>query len=158
MHIVQQILLIGRMTIPGIAALLLSASLNMAWAANPDVSGDDPVCADFLQQIAKKPASLEFMSCEPTMQAQIHVLRVSYRVAGSKAAKVEAYLVRQAHMGRMKRFCCIWETHPSGHFASGHEFDYDISMASEETLVSRRADWPKIKWFYVIVELPLESP
>ncbi|MFZ6758225.1 DUF4952 domain-containing protein [Undibacterium sp. Ji50W] len=164
MHTAPPALRVFKMAVSGIMCLMLSVCMNLAQAANPNAPDGAPVCVDFLQQIAKKPASLEFMSCEATMLAQIHVLRVRYRVAGPAAARVEDYFVTQAHMGRMKRACCLWETLPSrqhpgsGRFASGHEFDYSISMASEETLVSRRADWPKIKWFYVMVELPLESP
>ncbi|MFZ6875545.1 DUF4952 domain-containing protein [Undibacterium sp. Di27W] len=130
----------------------------------PGASSNAPECADFLQKLGKKPDALVFIECKPAMDAQIHTLLASYKVRGSEAAQIERYLIRHTRMSALQRVCCIWENRHrplhsgKGQLNSGTEFNYSIVMGTGETLIAQRKDWGKIDWFYVNVELPLESP
>ncbi|MDP1979512.1 DUF4952 domain-containing protein [Undibacterium sp.] len=137
------------------------------WASDvaPRVNSSTPQCADFLQKLGKKPAALIFLGCKPAMDAQIHTLLASYKTKGSEAAQIERYLILHTRMQPLHRVCCIWENRNSpahgkgsGQLVSQTEFNYRISMGTTENLISQRKDWAKIDWFYVSVELALESP
>jgi hypothetical protein len=130
----------------------------------PSFGSAKPQCGNFLKLLSRQPQNLSFLECKNGHSAQIRVLRATYRVAGIHAASVEDYLVKQTRMQRLKFVCCIWETVPDkagnryGRLKSQFEFDFEIDMNSGETVYSKRTDWNKIPWFYVTVELPLESP
>ncbi len=120
-----------------------------------------PHCADFLQALARKPPNLEFIECKAGHEQQLRALVASYRVDGRHAAAIERYLVRHTGMSRLRFACCGWEPNTrkiqrTGHVPSSPA--YEITMASEETVVARRSDWSQIPWFYVTVTLPLEAP
>jgi hypothetical protein len=130
----------------------------------PSFGSAKPQCGNFLKLLSKQPKDLLFLECNNGHSAQIKVLRARYRVAGIHAASVENYFVKQTRMQRLKFLCCIWETVPDkagnryGYLKSQFEFDFEIDMGSGETLYNKRTDWNKINWFYLTVELPLESP
>ncbi len=124
-----------------------------------------PPCGDFLKLHNKKPKYLEFIQCEKTQNAQIPTLQATYRVKGKYASGVEKYLIDMFGMQPLQKICCIWETMPNlegkryGSLKSGWKFYYSIDMGAEnQPDVEKREDWSKIDWFYVTVELPLESP
>ncbi|EJO68032.1 DUF4952 domain-containing protein [Leptospira kirschneri] len=128
-----------------------------------------PPCGDFLKLHNKKPKYLEFIQCKKTQNAQIPTLQAAYRVKGKYASEVEKYLINMFGMQPLKFVCCIWESVPNqkgeryGHYKNLHykndsESYYTVSMGTENTLHSEREDWYKIDWFYVTVELLLESP
>jgi hypothetical protein len=140
--------------------MVLAAAL---WLLLPCAAHAEPDCADFLQSAGRKPAHAEFVDCQPGQVGQVRTLVATYRVSGTRAAAVESYLHRHTKMARLKRTCCTWEPDARrrpryGSLPSRTEFPYEISMGTEENLVSRRADWKQIPWFYVSVTLPLESP
>ncbi|EQA71318.1 hypothetical protein LEP1GSC059_3007 [Leptospira noguchii serovar Panama str. CZ214] len=123
-----------------------------------------PPCGDFLKLHNKKPKYLEFIQCKKTQNAQISTLQAAYRVKGKYASEVEKYLINMFGMQLLKFVCCIWESVPNqkgeryGHYKNDSESYYTVSMGTEDTLHSEREDWYKIDWFYVTVELLLESP
>jgi hypothetical protein len=108
-------------------------------------------CGDFLAQASRKPANLDYVGCSHAPDRQGKPLVATYRVAGSHAAAVEAYLVRTVKLNRLKRACCQWDS-PASQFRDRKGREYSITMGSGETLVSRRADWAKIPSFEVTVE------
>ncbi|MCL2760415.1 MAG: DUF4952 domain-containing protein [Desulfuromonadales bacterium] len=125
-------------------------------------------CGDFLAMINKKPVALEFLGCKKDKDAQLSVLRATYRVTGAKAGEVEAWLRKESGMAPLVFNCCGWEPKMAGYgylpnqqWPNSHDptlTNYQISMASGETLYSEREEWPLINWFYVDVELFLETP
>jgi Domian of unknown function (DUF4952) len=144
--------------------LVLVCCTWLFFGALPSFSNATPYCENFLKLLSKQPKNLLFLECKNGHSAQIRVLRATYRVAGIHAASVEDYFVKQTRMQRLKFLCCIWETVPDkagnryGYLKSQFEFDFEIDMGSGETVYNKRTAWNKIPWFYVTVELPLESP
>jgi Domian of unknown function (DUF4952) len=144
--------------------VLLVGSAWLLLGLMPSFGSAKPQCGNFLKLLSKQPKDLSFLECKNGHSAQIKVLRATYRVAGIHAARMEDYVVKQTRMQRLKFVCCIWETVPDkagnryGYLKSQFEFDFEIDMGSGETVYSKRTDWHKIPWFYVTVELPLESP
>jgi hypothetical protein len=130
----------------------------------PSFGSAKPQCGNFLKLLAKQPKHLVFLECKNGYSAQIKVLRARYRVAGVQAASVERYFVQHTKMQKLVFLCCGWETVPNkagnryGYLKSQFEFDFEIDMGSGETLYNKRTAWNKIPWFYVTVQLPLESP
>lgn len=144
--------------------IIVLCSVWLLFGFVPSYGSAKPQCENFLKAFAKQPKHLLFLECKSGHSAQIKVLRARYRVAGVHAASVENDLVKQTKMQRLKFVCCIWETVPDkagnryGHLKSQFEFDFEIDMGSGETVYNKRTDWNRIPWFYVSVELPLESP
>lgn len=152
-------------------SFLMLVCLFLSWAVEPVAAGTEPVCGDFLAMAGKKTIHLEFMGCEPDKNAQLRVLRALYRVPGRDAIEVEKYLVAETGMKPLSFICCFWEPIPGegGRYGylphdqwPGSEDailnQYEVSMASEETLHNTRAKWPQISWFHVSVTLFLETP
>lgn len=142
-----------------VAAMVLGAPSARALA--------DGACADFLAALGRKPAGLEYVGCAAGYDAQLRVLVASYEVKGSRANRVERYLVRRTGMGRLRFLCCGWEPaavvvggvpRREGWLPRGQEPSDRVMMFSDETLVSRRADWAQIPAFHVRVTRYLESP
>lgn len=84
--------------------------------------------------------------------------RARYRVDGLHAAAVEAILAKKAGLGPLRFLCCGWESTGgrNGHIrvrGSKGNLVGHISMRSQETLLKQRSDWPKIRSFYVTVEI-----
>jgi hypothetical protein len=115
-----------------------------------------PGCTDFLGQLKKKPAHLVFVSCVSEPARQGKPLRALYRVRGLHAGRVEAALIKSAGLNRLQRSCCQWDSAPVS-FKSGSGKDYIVSMTSEDTKISTRAQWRKIPHFQVVVDLLTEE-
>ncbi len=114
-------------------------------------------CEDFLAALHKKPKDLEFQSCKQQTDLQDAPFEASYRVAGIHAAEVESYLARELKIKKLRRNCCVWEsTDNSYRDREGRAFR--ISMSTEETTISRRNQWAKITYFYVIVDWYRDDP
>jgi Domian of unknown function (DUF4952) len=130
----------------------------------PSYGSSKPQCGNFLKLLSKQPKDLVFLECKNGYSAQIKVLRARYRVSGVYAASVENYFVQHTGMQKLVFLCCGWETVPNqagnryGYLKSQFEFDYEIDMGSGETVYNQRTAWNKIPWFYLTVQLPLESP
>lgn len=144
--------------------IVLVCSVWLLFGFVPSYGSAKPQCENFLKTFSKQPKPLFFLECKAGHSAQIKVLRAQYRVAGVHAASVENYFVKNTGMQRLKFLCCIWETVPDkagnryGYLKNKFEFDFEIDMGSGETIYNQRSDWNKINWFYLTVELPLESP
>lgn len=67
-------------------------------------------CGDFLAQIKKKPAHVEFAGCNYAPDRQGKPLEATYRVSGRFAAATEAYLIKAVGLNRLKRSCCLWDS------------------------------------------------
>lgn len=135
-------------------AMLTGPSASSALAGSPIKAA--PVCADFLAQMHKKPADLQFVRCSAEPERQGKPLRAVYRVSGNHAARTEAYLIKTFGLTALKRSCCQWDG-PAQHFKSASGHDYSISMVSVETDVATRAQWQKIPRFEIIVEMLTEE-
>lgn len=147
---------------------LCNTNLNAAETqapANTAVAGTTITCADFLDKLNKKPKNLAFVGCKKINSHGSAALESSYRVKGADAKEVEAFLVKTAHMPKLRRVCCGWESshqnlktqEPNGVYKSGDDV-YLVEMSSGETLVSHRSHWGGIPYFYVKVTLYLEMP
>jgi len=108
-------------------------------------------CGDFLAQIRKKPAHVEFAGCNYAPDRQGKPLEATYRVSGRFAAATEAYLIKAVGLNRLKRSCCLWDS-PASQYRDSIGRDFLISMVSEETMVSSRSGWPQIVVFEITVE------
>ena len=141
------------------AAIATAMAAAALWPSSALAS---PACGDFLSTLAKTPPRLEFVGCKPDKQSQLRVLVATYRVKGENAARVESYFNRHARMPRLRFYCCGWEVNvrssPQYGTLTGHQnAEYEVSMKSEETLISVRKNWGRIQWFYVSVTLLLEE-
>lgn len=161
--------------LPNITRALLSALLMLALCSSPQaeeiqaqtntaVASSKITCADFLEKLNKKPKNLEYIGCEKTSHTQLSALESRYRVRGVNAKEVEAFFVKTAHMPKLVRNCCLWESvsrdpkqPQDGVYRTGGDFldSYWIEMSSGETLVR---DWKDIPYFYVTVRIYLELP
>lgn len=142
-----------------VAAMMLGSASS--WAST------DETCEDFLSAPERKPPGLEYVGCAAGYEAQVSVLVASYKVRGSRADRVEGYLVQHTGMARLRFVCCGWEPaavvvggvlRREGRLPRGQEPSDGVTMFSDETGVSRRADWAQIPAFHVRVTRYLESP
>jgi hypothetical protein len=145
--------------------LVHGLSQNIALAEAEDNGKTEQSCGDFLNELGKSPERLIFLDCQKTTEAQLDVLKATYKVSGEDAADIESYLQQSFQMPHLKFVCCGWEPGPGrGSYKPGAAtnnssgFEYQITMWSEETLIDDRSDWNKIPFFYVAVILPLEQP
>lgn len=119
-------------------------------------------CGDLLSQFNKKPAIVEYQSCEILTDLQGKPMIATYKVTGDKAATVEGYLVKVFDMPALKFICCGWEPVENlpdksiklnGHYSDPKTgIFYSIAMGSGETLVSDRQNWSEIPYFYIKVK------
>ncbi|MES2819615.1 MAG: DUF4952 domain-containing protein [Pseudomonadota bacterium] len=133
------------------------------FALLPHCALAEPSCGDFLEAAGRKPPALEFVGCQPGHDAQVRALIATYRVRGALAAGVEDALVRDTQMARLRFACCGWEPDMAdrsrlGSLPGPDQLPYQVTMASEETLVNQRSAWYAIPWFHVTLTLPLEEP
>jgi hypothetical protein len=118
-----------------------------------------PTCGDLLAELHRKPRNLEFIRCTKETGAQGKPLKASYRVAGVHALEVEQYLIQNFHLPRLRKSCCQWDGKP-GYYERGKD-EFLIWMSGEDgatAAAATRAEWRKIPYFYIEVELPTESP
>ena len=108
-------------------------------------------CADFLSILHIKPPHVLFIKCELDKNQQGKPLRANYRVAGIHAASTESFLVHTAHLSRLRKSCCQWDSPPS-QFTGKDGRAYTIYMMSPETNVKCRKQWRNIPSFEIVVE------
>jgi hypothetical protein len=130
--------------LPGSAAIARS---------QPDTA---TACADFLAQMHKKPAHVQFIRCIYEPERQGKPLRAIYSVSGTYAARTEAWLIKTVGLNRLKRSCCQWDS-AAAQFKSAQGRDFAIAMVSDETGVDKRTQWHKIPRFEIIVETLTED-
>ena len=114
------------------------------------------VCDDVLKAEGLQRADVKFVACKPGEFGGIDNLSAEYRVQGKDVMSVENWLVKLAHVRRLKRACCIWET-SRGNFKGREGSEYEVSMAAETTIRSRR-DLPKVPFFHLTVTHYLRNP
>jgi len=115
-------------------------------------------CGDFLNQLGKKPAYLAYRGCEQQRERQDQPYSARYEVDGRHAQQAEAYLHRIYGMPLLKRYCCAWDSSLHSWRDKRTGIQYVLSMATEETLVRQRRDWPAITRFYVRVDAYAHDP
>ena len=125
--------------------------LMAASAGIPDAKVTAQDCGDFLAQMHRKPAHVEYAGCSYVPDRQGKPLQATYRLSGRYAASTEAFLIKAVGLNRLKRSCCIWDS-PASQFRDSLGRDFLISMGSEETFVSRRSEWHRIAVFAITVE------
>ena len=113
-------------------------------------------CADFLAQLGKKSAHVEFVRCSYLPDRQGKPLQAIYHVSGWFAARTEAYLIRAVGLNRLKRSCCQWDS-PVRQFKDAKGQEFSIAMVSEETSITKRTNWRKIPVFEITVETFTEN-
>ena len=149
------------MGIPGeIAALLLGFS---PWAPalrlpapQPKAS---PTCTDFLEAWAMKPSKVQFETCKTVDRPPGYALEASYRLRGSEAAAVEAWLRDRFGMAPLRFECCGWvprhqvngDRYPGPGTFMHHGTRFEITLYSEETVVNERHQWSTIPTFQIRV-------
>ncbi|WP_370650722.1 DUF4952 domain-containing protein [Caballeronia sp. SL2Y3] len=99
---------------------------------------------------------MKFVACRPGEFGGVSNLKAQYRVQGKDVLNVEDWLVRLAHVSRLKRACCVWET-SIGNFTGRDGADYYVSMGTEATIISRR-DLSRVPFFELNVTHYLHSP
>jgi len=138
------------------AATLLGCSPRPApaTAANDGAAASQAAatCGDILSRLGRKPPVARFTGCQSFPDRQGAPLRATYDVAGRDAVAVERDLIRTTGLAPLKRSCCQWDSAPAG-FTDDRGGQYTIAMVSEETDVTRRADWNRIGTFRVTVEM-----
>jgi hypothetical protein len=132
-----------------------------AFAAGTAAGSPVPVlltsrCADFLNVLHIKPPHVMFTKCELDKNRQGKPLRAIYRVSGIHAVSTESFLVRTAHLSRLRKSCCQWDSAPS-QFTGRDGRGYTIYMMSPETPVNNRKQWRNIPGFEIVVETLTED-
>lgn len=127
----------------------------------------NPACEDFLAKLGDKPEELEFSGCKKYQKFSREALESRYTVTGKDAASVERFLQQKFQMPELRFLCCGWEqvrrienTNSPGYgsFRDSRGYKYQVTMFSQETLITERSDWHNIPFFYVDVTLYLEQP
>jgi hypothetical protein len=154
----------------GLAALLFAANVIAqqttaqalaAWEAQGRADGlarPDIECQDFLQAMGRKPAGLEYSGCSQDDASCIKPMQAHYRVPGTQAVKVEAYLRETFGMPALRYACCGWSNGAPYYWRDGPDaVRYQIGMGVE-SLPHERGDWHRIEAFIVTVEVLRQGP
>jgi Domian of unknown function (DUF4952) len=131
--------------------------LATALLAAPFLLAADSSCDDFLSMMEKKPKDLEFIGCKQRTDLQGEPFEATYRVAGTRAAQVETYLVREFKVKRLRRTCCVWESVQNSYRDKQGRL-FIISMSTDETTIGARTRWARIPYFHVTVARYREDP
>ncbi len=111
-------------------------------------------CGDFLAKLKKKPAHLQFLSCQHHAGSEGDSWLAQYRVRGLYAAEVEDFLGKNFGLVHLAKSCCQWDG-PAVDYTQA-QAHYEITMASDEdsasVVTSGRSDWPKLAYFHVTVQ------
>ncbi len=89
-------------------------------------------------------------------EAQGRPLRATYKVDGQYAAAVETYLVKAIGLARLRRSCCQWDAPPRS-FVDKQGRAFTLSMNSQETAITSRARWNRIRHFQITIETMTEE-
>jgi len=65
--------------------------------------------------------------------------------------------VKEFGIKKLNRTCCVWES-TQNFYRDANEQASEISMATEETLLDKRDQWPKIDFFYVTIHRFMDDP
>ncbi|WP_416057149.1 DUF4952 domain-containing protein [Stenotrophomonas maltophilia] len=118
----------------------------------------DTPCQDFLQAINRRPDSLEYLGCSQDDASYIKPMEARYRVAGARAAEVEAYLHATFGMPLLRYVCCGWSNGAPYYWREGPQaVRYQIDMGVE-SLPHARNEWQRIEAFNVTVAVMRQSP
>ena len=128
--------------------LILSACVTAKATSAP--------CGDFLDKQGDKPAYIEYQGCHAEYEGQGKPLVARYRLDGTHAAEAEDFLRRRYGIQPLRFVCCGWESTPHSWVDDGHA--WNLVFASEETLLSARAQWSRIPTFHIRVEQYTEEP
>ena len=115
-------------------------------------------CGDLLAKLKDKPDYLVYQGCTQEMALQDQPFVARYRVEGKQARQAEAYLHRNYGLPELKRYCCMWDSTLQSWRDRRTGVAYMLVMASGETLVRTRADWPQIDFFEVSVKAYAHDP
>ncbi len=108
-------------------------------------------CEDLLNADHNRPAVLEYRGCRQRRDLQGEPFEAKYRVRGRNAAQVETYLIRSFQVKEVVRTCCVWESTQNS-YRDKEDRLFSITITTGENTVTNKADWPKISWFFVIVQ------
>lgn len=139
--------------------ILAAAALPLALALPAGAAADGqaaPRCGDFLAQTHRKPPHAVFAGCQLAPDEQGKPLRASYQVDGRFAAETERFLGKAIGLAPLQHSCCQWDG-PARTFRDRSGRRFTLAMVSDETIVHRRADWPRIPHFAITVELLTEE-
>ncbi|MCK4207590.1 DUF4952 domain-containing protein [Brucella pituitosa] len=145
------------------ALIVASAScISLAAPTKTDTEATRRVpCGDLLASMGQKPPHLDFLHCQEEMRHPVRAQVAYYRVPGRYAQAVEQHFMKTANMPALVFLCCGWDSvgqkGRDGWLQVGAEH-FTISMQSDETLFSRRADWLRIPSFNVTAVRYLEQP
>lgn len=131
-----------------VLGLLLSAPGSPARASAAKATA--PGCADFLTQMRLRPPHVIFAGCRLLSESQGKPLRATNHIAGRHAAVAEAYLIKAIGLVQLRRSCCQWDA-PERQFTGARGRVFMLTMGSDETTVSRRAQWNLIHNFEITV-------
>jgi Domian of unknown function (DUF4952) len=132
-----------------VSELVLAATKHTPPQPIPLLTAKD--CRDFLALTGKKPANVTYEKCVFAPDRQGKPLVATYSVKGLHAVAVEAWLVKNAGLVKLKRSCCQWDG-PAGGFTDKAGRRYQITMVSDENTVSTRKNWRNIQQFEITVE------
>jgi len=132
----------------------LSIRAGILFLFTPTLLALDPDCSDFLALLQRKPAHIEFLECKHTENSAGDSWVARYRVSGRHASEVEESLAKSFGLKKLVKSCCQWDG-PAASYRKGNDL-FDISMTSDEdtstTVTSTRADWSRIRFFYITVK------
>ena len=132
--------------------------LFLLGAGGAQAAATELACSDFLSQLGKKPAYLVYQGCQRNMERQDQPFEARYHVDGKHAGQAEAYMRRTYGLPRLKRYCCAWDSSRHSWRDRRTGYGYAMVMATGETLVRSRADWPRIARFVVQVDGYAQDP
>lgn len=145
----------------GLLAADLPAQALAEWEAHGRADGlarPDTVCQDFLQAMGRKPDGLEYLGCTQDDASYIKPMEARYRVAGARAAKVEAYLHETFGLPALRYVCCGWSNGAPYYWREAPDaVRYQIGMGVE-SLPHERNEWHRIDAFNITVEVLRQSP
>ena len=67
------------------------------------------LCGDLLEAYAKKPEGVHFVKCETVAHSQ-KLVQATYHVTANKSQMAEDFFVQNYGMGKLKWYCCGWES------------------------------------------------
>ena len=115
-------------------------------------------CGDFLSRLGQKPPYLVYEGCQQNWERQDQPFEARYAVDGKHARQAEAYLRRAYGLPRLQRYCCMWDSTRHSWRDRRTGYAYAMFMATGETLVRTRADWPRIERFVIQVDAYAHDP
>lgn len=132
--------------------ILVLLSLLSSVGVRAETKPAPPIeCSDFLRNLGLRRADVHLVKCD---HIGVHDplsdgLDAVYRVDGKDIADVERWLVKFAHVSKLKFNCCGWET-SVGYFTACDGAEFTISMGGE-TIENRRERFAQIPYLNLYV-------